>query len=101
MNSDLEQALAECGETVTIAGRTLPALVPDFALETGNSLFGEDVTIDTIDITLLPQAAACLGQRALLKSAITIRGETFIAVSSTRHQDGAITLTCRRRATRG
>lgn len=97
MDADLQQALAECGDVVTLNGRQVPAIVPDFSEATANALFGEDFAIETVDI-ILPHSSLCaLHNPSLLRASLEVHGTPFVVLSVTRHPDGAATITARKR----
>ena len=126
MDADLQQALAECGDLVTLNGRQVPAIVPDFSEDTANALFGDDFAIEPVSI-IIPAGAACAlftlalptAQRPggasrlvvgpvarhtcraasadLLRASLSIHGTPFVILSVTRHPDGSITLSARKR----
>lgn len=99
MNDDLQQALAECGDTVTLNGRAVPAIVPDISEATANALFGEDFAIETVDIILPPASLCALHAQSLLRASLSIHGTPFVILSVIRHPDGAATITARKRQT--
>ncbi|MGN0890039.1 MAG: hypothetical protein ACI4W7_00140 [Candidatus Spyradenecus sp.] len=99
MNADLQQALAECGDTVTLNGHTVPAIVPDISEETANALFGEDFAIESVDIILPPASLCALHTQSLLRASLSIHGTPFVILSVIRHPDGAATITARKRQT--
>lgn len=100
MNADLQQAISECGDTVTLNGHQVPAIVPDISEETANALFGEDFAIEAVDIILPPASLCALHAKSLLRASLSIHGTPFVILSVRRHPDGAATLTARKRATR-
>ncbi|MGN0887189.1 MAG: hypothetical protein ACI4RT_09405 [Candidatus Spyradenecus sp.] len=97
MNADLQQALTECGLAVTLNGHQVPAIVPDFAEATANTLFGDDSAIEPIDIIIPPGAACAIHSTALLHASLSIHGTPFVILSVTRHTDGSTTLSARKR----
>ena len=99
MDADLQQALAECGDVVTLNGHQVPAIVPDFSEETANALFGEDFAIEAVDIILSPASLCALHTQSLLRASLSIHGTAFVILSVTRHPDGAATITARKRQT--